>query len=204
MNPFIGQWKSSKALRPEISLSALALTSPEFGDPTLDGGTAPVQTPRVVPSISLREAAEVAWGIEPDRGSPTQRTNKTPVLDWPVGKTVPFSDRNASQLIAEWHGQVLSIDEENFVAELRGTLGAGVAREHEEALIPIAEIRRDDMELFMIGAFFRLCVSYEIAPSGNRRRYTELIFRRVPAYRQDEIQAARDRAREISRALRVE
>lgn len=133
----------------------------------------------------------------------TPLAGNTSRLSWSVNRDSSRID-HLTQLVAEWHGQVVSIEEDTFVAELRGTLGESVAKEHEEAVIPRAEVRRDDEELLEVGAFFRLCVVYDIAGNGNRRRYTDLIFRRIPAYRADEIQQAKERARDISRALRVE
>ena len=111
---------------------------------------------------------------------------------------------STSQLIAEWHGQVTEIEDDHFYAELRGLHGDGVAGSNEEAVIPISDLRPDDGFLLTEGAFFRLCISYEIQLSGNRRRYTEVIFRRMPAFRRIELEEAKQRAQNISRALRLE
>ena len=108
-----------------------------------------------------------------------------------------------SQVIAEWHGQVVAIKHDYFVAELKGTLGVGVAGSLEEAQIPSDEVRQDDRELLQEGAFFRLCVNWEFV-NGSRRRVTDLVFRRMPAYRRDELEEARKAAVELFHALRVE
>ena len=109
-----------------------------------------------------------------------------------------------SEPVAEWQGQVTEIEDEHFIAQLRGTVGTGVAGSLEEALIPINDVNPGDIDLLKPGAFFRLCISYEIAPTGNRRRYTEVIFRRLPAYRREELEAARSKAADLARDLRVE
>lgn len=110
----------------------------------------------------------------------------------------------ASQLLAEWHGQVVEIRDDSFTAQLRGRFGEGVAGSEDEAVIPIDDVREEDRELFQAGAFFSLCISYEVNAAGSKRRYTEVIFRRMPAFRWDELEAAAARAKEIVRGLRVE
>jgi hypothetical protein len=114
------------------------------------------------------------------------------------------SHRVASQLLAEWHGQVLTIGAESFTAQLKGRHGAGVLGLDEEAVIPLEDVRDADRELLAVGAFFSLCISYEIDASGSKRRYAEVIFRRMPAYRREELEVARERARTIVRGLRLE
>ena len=114
--------------------------------------------------------------------------------------SAPFS---SSQPLAEWHGEVDIIEGETFTATLRGNIGEGVAGVVEEALIPIADLRPDDLPLLQEGAFFRLCVTY-VQDRGARRRVTDVVFRRMPAYRREELEGAQESARELLRALRVE
>lgn len=109
-----------------------------------------------------------------------------------------------SDLVAEWHGQVSKVLEDSFVAELRGVFGHNVGGSLEEAEIPLAEVRPDDTGLVREGAFFRLCISYEQAINGTRRRFTEVIFRRLPAYRREELEEAAREAADILRGIRVE
>lgn len=124
-----------------------------------------------------------------------------PAVALPTAKTWDNSSR--SQVIAEWHGQVVAVEDGYLVAELRGTLGNGVAGSFEEAQIPIEEVRTEDLALVRAGAFFRLCVNWEFV-NGSRRRLTDLVFRRMPAYRRDELEDARAVAGELWHALRVE
>lgn len=108
-----------------------------------------------------------------------------------------------SQVIAEWHGQVIAVEQSYFIAELKGTIGVGVAGSLEEAQIPRDEVRQDDRDLLREGAFFRLCVNWELV-NGSRRRVTDIVFRRMPAYRRDELEDARKAAVDLFHALRVE
>ena len=111
---------------------------------------------------------------------------------------------SVSQLLAEWHGQVTRLGANTFTAELKGRHGSGVAGSEDEAIIPLEDVREEDSELVRIGAFFRLCISYEVNSGGSKRRFTEVIFRRMPAYRREELAAAQERARDITRAIRLE
>ena len=112
--------------------------------------------------------------------------------------------RPSSRPLAEWHGQVIRIEDAVFIAELKGTHGTGVAGKLEQAVIPIEEVQPSDLGLLRPGAFFRLCVSYAVAPKGTQRRYTEVVFRRLPAYRREELEAAQRAGRDIARDLQVE
>ena len=114
------------------------------------------------------------------------------------------NERGTSQLLAEWHGQVTAIYEDSFSAELKGRHGEGVIGSEEEAVIPLEDIRSDDRALVRIGAFFSLCVCYGLSVGGQRRRFTDVVFRRLPAYILEELEQARERARELVRGLRLE
>lgn len=139
------------------------------------------------------------------RSATVNRPFAAPVIE-PGKLTAPaqgFYGPARSQVIAEWHGQVQAIHDEFFVAELRGTLGGGVAGSHEEAQIPMDEVREEDVELVREGAFFRLCVNLEVV-NGTKRRVTDLVFRRMPAYRRDELEEAVAKASTLFHAFRVE
>jgi hypothetical protein len=139
---------------------------------------------------------------------PTTYEKKEQVPILPLSLQVPTitgSQRGiTSTLLAEWQGCVTSIDSDSFTAELHGLVGIGVAGAVELAEIPVSDVRFEDKTLFREGAFFRLCISYEKSPTGNLRRYTEVIFRRLPAYTQRELEEAREDAQEFMRGLRLE
>lgn len=106
--------------------------------------------------------------------------------------------------VAEWEGHVTSVGHKSFEARLRGIFGEGVDGQLEDATIPIAEINDFNKSLFAVGAIFRLCVSYDEYQSGQIRRYTDMVFRRLPAYRQKDLDDAMKRARERLSELRLE
>lgn len=159
-----------------------------------------VRTTQTSNWASERESAGKTYEV-PDKSKsapkPVLEGNETTT---PLPKSVPV----ASQLLAEWHGQVTEVMDAAFSAQLKGRHGVGVAGNEDEALIPIEDVRESDLELLVPGAFFRLCISYEIDQHGSKRRYTEVVFRRLPAYRREELQQAQERARAIVRGLRLE
>lgn len=109
------------------------------------------------------------------------------------------------KLLAEWSGYVTSIDNDySFSAVLKGVTGKGVKDEVEEATIAINDVNESDKELLKVGNFFRLCVMHEVGLSGQPKRYTQVIFRRLPAFRQQDIDEANERGRALARRIRVE
>lgn len=109
-----------------------------------------------------------------------------------------------NKLLAEWEGRVVSIYDDYFVADVEGLTGEGVEGISEQAIIPIADIQDQDTTLFRVGAFFRLCINYQMIPGKRRVRVTTVIFRRLPAYSASELNAADDRARHLYQRLHVE
>jgi hypothetical protein len=110
------------------------------------------------------------------------------------------------ELLAEWNGCVTSVQSSGYLfsATLTGIVGEGVKGEEEEATIPVSDVSEWDKDLLRPGNFFRLCVIHEVLPSGQPRRYTQVVFRRLPAYRQYDLDQAAERGRDLARGLRVE
>jgi hypothetical protein len=149
----------------------------------------------------------------PDRDKDRSHTAMNS-LEAPSAYTAPLSVASERQTIrpspievlAEWNGCVTSVHNAGhyFSATLRGIVGRGVKGEEEDATIPISDVSESDKALLQPGNFFRLCVIYEVNPSGQPRRFTQVVFRRLPAYRQHDLDRAAERGREITRGLRVE
>lgn len=112
----------------------------------------------------------------------------------------------SAEVLAEWSGYVTGIQPEAlfFSASLKGVTGNGVKGEEDDAVIPVSDVSDWDRELLQLGSFFRLCVMHEITRSGQPRRYTQVIFRRLPAYRQVDLDKAQERGLELARRLRVD
>lgn len=198
-----------REIRPSISHIELDGTSFHPRDSLTSTAPGLLEPPQ---TANLRESSPAQW--KPVEPAVRRRTFEVPEVDisssWKRSKQDETASasvethRVASQLLAEWHGQVLEIGADSFTAQLKGRHGNGVSGMEEEAVIPLEDVRDSDKELLAPGAFFSLCISYEINASGSKRRFAEVIFRRMPSYRREELEAARVRAREIVRGLRLE
>ena len=133
--------------------------------------------------------------------------NDTDIVEYSPRSTGPFESptpaRTPATFLAEWNGSVSSIEEHFLTATLKGVYGEGIQGEYEEAEIPISDISESDMELLRPGNIFRLCVFYEISEDGQPRRSTQVVFRRLPAYRQHDLERAMERGDALHRGLRV-
>lgn len=116
------------------------------------------------------------------------------------------SNHIAPEELAEWDGCVTEIQNEGrfFSATLNGIKGMGVKGQEEDALIPISDVAEWDKELLCAGNYFRLCVMQGVDQSGEPIRYTKVVFRRMPAYRQQDLDDALVRGSQLARGLRVE
>jgi hypothetical protein len=133
-------------------------------------------------------------------------TSSVQLIRPPTLTTPKLIGRVASEVLAEWSGCVTSIQEEGafFTATLDGVKGNGVKGQEEDANIPITDVAQWDRELLREGNFFRLCVIQGFDASGDPIRSTKVVFRRMPAYRQQDLERALERGRELAGRLRVE
>jgi hypothetical protein len=107
-------------------------------------------------------------------------------------------------VIAEWDGYVEEVLEDYFTARMRGLKGEGVVGKNEEAEIPISDIDNADFDLIVPGGFFRLTISYETRRVGPKRRFTEVQFRRLPAFTPREIESAEQLANELFNGFQLD
>ena len=144
-----------------------------------------------VPAIFPREASATSVGEAKKNGatlpSPSAMANRSPVT-----------------VLAEWNGSVDHVGPFYFSASLNGLSGEGVEGQYEDAEIPLSDVAESDFELLVPGSFFRLTVCMEVRADGQPRRYTQVVFRRLPAYRAHDLDIADQRALERHRGLRVE
>lgn len=114
---------------------------------------------------------------------------------------------HSSRVLAEWNGYVTSIDPSgySFYAALTGVIGTGVQGEEEIATIPVDYVSEWDRELLKPGHFFRLSVIFALSETTKQPiRYTQVVFRRLPAYNQRDLDKAKERAQLLAQQLRVE
>lgn len=106
--------------------------------------------------------------------------------------------------VAEWDGYVTEVGELSFTAVLRGIAGEGVAGESHDAEIALDEVGKSDRTLLRPGAFFRICIYFQLDDDDRPKRFAKVIFRRLPSYRQEELEQADRRSEERHQKLRVE
>lgn len=106
--------------------------------------------------------------------------------------------------VAEWDGYVTEVSGGTFTAALTGIWGEGVAGEQHDAEIARDDVGKSDLALLRLGAFFRLCIYSQMDDDDRPKRYAKVVFRRLPAYRQADLDAADRRSEARHRRLRVE
>jgi len=96
--------------------------------------------------------------------------------------------------IQKWEGFVLDVGSDTFRARLVSIVGEGP---DQEAEIYLEEVDPDDRPLLQPGAVFYWTIGYLDRPSG-RLRAAILRFRRLPAWSETELNAARNEAKKLA------
>jgi len=115
---------------------------------------------------------------------------RTPVV-W-----LPTSQEAVSTFVSfqKWEGSVLSINKDSFRAYL-------IDLEHtnpdEEAEILLDEVSAQDIPLVKLGAIFYWHIGYHEDKVGQRRRVSVLRFRRLPVWRKEELDRAKEKANQL-------
>lgn len=91
--------------------------------------------------------------------------------------------------IVEWEGVVETIAEDHFSCKMKVVKGSEVDFD-EFSEFSIDRVDPGDRDLIQPGALFRLVIGVQ-AISGTRQQYSRLIFRRLPAWRQEAMIQAR-------------
>jgi hypothetical protein len=121
-------------------------------------------------------------------------------LDIPTVHAKKLVLRSRLQPIQEWEGYVTDIGGETFTARLTDvTAGDDVAA--EEAEFPLEDVADGDRSLLKPGAVFRWTIGYLKAPTGNKKRVSQIVFRRLPQWTNRELEAAAEKARHIAGSI---
>lgn len=97
--------------------------------------------------------------------------------------------------LQKWQGIVLKIMTDSFLARLYDQTNRGI---EEEVELPLEEISDGDKELLVEGAVFYWNIGYFDSKTGQRKRESITRFRRLPAWRKEELEAAKIEAQQIS------
>ena len=101
--------------------------------------------------------------------------------------------RLSLQPLQEWEGYVTDIGLETFSARLVD-LTAGQNVEEESAEFPISDLSDDELSLLKEGAVFRWVIGYQRSSGGTKRRVSEIVFRRLPAWTKRDLREAQTKA----------
>lgn len=112
----------------------------------------------------------------------------------------------ALRVLQEWEGIVLTVSEspggseDFFVAELHDLTNQNEA---ESAEFSLDEVYIDQRNLVKPGAPFHWIIGYRDR-NGTRERVSQIVFRRLPAWREEDIDEAREEARVLAESIRFE
>jgi len=118
-------------------------------------------------------------------------------LDIPVVPVKKLILRSYLQPIQEWEGYVTDVFDDRFIARLVDvTSGEDAAK--EEAEFPIQDVADTDRSLLRPGAVFRWTIGYLKSQAGNKKRVSQIVFRRLPQWTNREMLEAASTAKEIA------
>jgi hypothetical protein len=176
-------------------------------DPSSTDGPRGSSRPDIIRRMPSRLARRRAEGSEHSRASNARpeaaRSSVAPeavVLTLPPYERLPEYGAGSFNALQEWEGVVLEVGAESFTARLTD-LTAGNKIETEEADFPIDDLRDEDRERLRSGAVFRWAIGYHRSPGGTRTRASRIVFRRLPAWTEQELRAARREAERLSAAI---
>ena len=101
--------------------------------------------------------------------------------------------------LQEWEGYVVEISGDVFTARLVD-VATGEALEMEEADFPISDVEEKDRDLLKPGAIFRWSIGY-IRRGSTKIRASQIVFRRLPQWRAQDLDKARKHAEELAAAI---
>ncbi len=96
--------------------------------------------------------------------------------------------------LQKWQGVVVEVMKDTFFAKLNDLTEKGV---EEEAEFSLEEVSDEDKELVMPGGVFYWNIGYQVSYQGQQTRVSIIRFRRLPAWRKEELDAAKSRAQKI-------
>lgn len=115
---------------------------------------------------------------------------------------ISFNDDDITErflALQEWEGVVLEIHGDVFTAHLNDITCKDNPPEMGNFIVE--DIRKDDLKLMREGAVFRWIIGYEIKKSGNKRRSSQLVFRRLPLWSKREIDEADREAQQLMESI---
>jgi len=111
------------------------------------------------------------------------------------------SPHSYSVALQKWQGYVIKLLDNALLVRLIDLTRKGP---DEETIIPLEEISLDDYDLIKIGVIFYWSIGYLTKSNGQRTRFSEIRFQRLPSWKRDEINAAKREAMKLKKIIRWE
>lgn len=119
----------------------------------------------------------------------------------PLVRRVALATQQASlQALQEWEGYVISIGEATFHARLFDKTHRSEVEEEEGEFL-IEDLSEADRRLLAEGAIFRWVIGYLRDVGGSKRRVSQIVFRRLPAWTKHDLLSIKTRSSEIVKGL---
>ena len=96
--------------------------------------------------------------------------------------------------LQKWEGVVIEVRKDSFLSRLHDLTEKNP---EEEAEFPLEEVTDEDKKLVKPGAIFYWNIGYLDSRTGQRKRESIIRFRRLPAWRKEEIEAFKHEAKHI-------
>jgi hypothetical protein len=184
---------------PERRDPPLMAAEPEFTARDL-GVLVPSLTPAALEGLRENKASN---GAQIDETSTFLAQSQVPQASFPDGLAPPLPVRLPSpsalpysfEVRQQWEGVVTSVSADEFSVVLRDIINP--SSPEMDAVLPTEEVAEDDLELLQRGAVLYWTIGYEQTHTGQRRRISNLRFRRLPAWSRADIQRVKETAREF-------
>lgn len=101
--------------------------------------------------------------------------------------------------LQEWEGHVVEIGDGDFTVSLVD-ITRGDKHVSKDAVIPLKELSQEDAANLSPGTIFRWIVGHEYSRNGKKKTVSHIVFRDLPRITDEDMDEARERAREYSDA----
>jgi hypothetical protein len=99
--------------------------------------------------------------------------------------------------LQEWEGYVVDVTVTHVIANLVDlTIAEKLPDEHAE--IPLSEFSESDLETIAAGKVFRWAIGYQRLPTGTKMRGSQIVFRELPQWTDQELKDAKEEASELA------
>lgn len=145
---------------------------------------------RYVQRLQLNNVdSESTFGRVLDNGLSMVEANQKekPRLFFPNSRS-PLRSSERFISVQKWEGRVLEVSEGEFIARLVDQSQGG---EDEEATISLRSVSKDDRDLVVPGGVFYWNIGEQTDMTGRQHTVSELRFRRLPPFSEDDIDKAK-------------